>query len=90
MKLYLVILLLLVLGCMSYHPERYITSPCSQFWSAREKEYCPKCKGLGMYLKSYSSARPTKFLYYYRCIKHYWIIIEYGDQREVHLIKELK
>lgn len=86
MKVLLIALILMLLsGCISYHPERFINDP-HPFWIdpahfGKDELACPECGEISTYKRSYSGWIENDydhvFLYYFKCPNcHLWILIE--------------
>jgi len=66
-------------GCVTYHPENYLSTEPQDFWNLREDLPCPVCKSSSSNVKSYYGAGiyDTPYIYYYRCFnRHLWVMIE--------------
>jgi len=94
MKKLIIFLLLLILlsGCASYNPEKYVGNNPNQFWTRSDNERCPVCNSISQYVQSYygKDSFDTLFLYYYKCYPnmHLWVMIE--QKGEVVNIEEIK
>lgn len=80
------ILVSVSMGCVSYHPEKYIKGNSHRFWTDRENKSCPVCNADTKYLRSYygTGLRYTydsPLIHYYICSeKHLFVFIEEVDK----------